>query len=160
MNLTKYIITSPECTDVLPSDISTVVYESKLDVSVKETCFGAIISGEEDAVNSVVREIRSLDPSGIFVKGRGYPPGDSRRCRGSGFGHPNKAIALAFGRRAGGVRPGCCMIECEAKMLPLISRALASQSQVEKADEKSAKPERKLPLEEWKVEEIIKDEFS
>jgi putative methanogenesis marker protein 6 len=128
VKITKYVITSPECTDILPSDVATMIYESKYDVNIKETCFGVIINGEEDVIRSLVEEIRALDPRGIFIKNRGYPPGDPRRCRGTDSSSPNKIVAIASGRRSGSVRPGCYMIEAESRMLPMISRALASQA--------------------------------
>ncbi|MGA9098746.1 MAG: methanogenesis marker protein 6 [Methanotrichaceae archaeon] len=131
MKITKYVITSPECTDILPSDIATMIYESKYDVNIKETCFGVIINGEEDVIELLVEEIRALDPPGIFIKNRGYPPGDPRRCRGTASSSPIKIVSLAFGRRCGSARPGCYMIEAESKILPLISRALASQAKEE-----------------------------
>ena len=145
MRITKYVITSPE-SDILPSDIAMKIYGSKYDVNVKETCFGVIISGEEDVIKSLVEEIRALDPSGIFIKERGFPPGDPRRCRG---------------RRGGGARPGYYMIESEAKMLPLISKALAYQAEGEaEGSEAETKPAKKKPLDTKKLEEIIIDEFS
>ncbi|VVB71854.1 Uncharacterised protein [uncultured archaeon] len=150
--VTKYIITSPECTDILPSDIATMVYDSKCSVNVKETCFGAIINGEEDAIKSLVEEIRGLDPSGIFVKDRCFPPGDRRRCRGPTSVSPNKIVSSAFGRRGGGARTGYIMIEAESKMLPMISRALAATNE-------GAVPAKKKPLMPNKLEEIIKYEF-
>jgi hypothetical protein len=70
VRVTKYVITSPECTDILPSDIVMMIYGSKYDVNVKKTCFGAIIDGKEDVIKSLVEEIRALDPSGIFIKDR------------------------------------------------------------------------------------------
>jgi putative methanogenesis marker protein 6 len=145
VKITKYVITSPE-SDILPSDIAMKIYGSKYDVNVKETCFGVIINGDEDVIKPLVEEIRALDPSGIFIKERGFPPGDPRRCRG---------------RRGGGARPGYYMIESEAKMLPLISKALAYQeegeSDVSEAEKKLAK---KKPVDTKKLEEIIEDEFS
>ena len=146
MRITKYVITSPE-SDILPSDIAMKIYGSKYDVNVKETCFGVIISGEEDVIKSLVEEIRALDPSGIFIKERGFPPGDPRRCRG---------------RRGGGARPGYYMIESESKILPLISKALASQGkdESEAAPKKAAATAKKRPMDEKMLEEIIKDEFS
>ena len=146
MRITKYVITSPE-SDILPSDIAMKIYGSKYDVNVKETCFGVIISGEEDVIKSLVEEIRALDPSGIFIKERGFPPGDPRRCRG---------------RRGGGARPGYYMIESESKILPLISKALASQGKDESggAPKKAAAMAKKRPMDEKMLEEIIKDEFS
>ncbi len=163
-NVTKYVITSPECTDILPSDISTTVYDSGYNVNIKETCFGAIISGEEDEVESLVKDIRALDPSGIFIKNRGFPAGDPRRCRRSGS-RSYRAISLSFGRRAGGVRPGLCMIEAEAKMLPLISRALAFLAKEKSEAPEVAAPKAKKrpldrPLDEKKLKEIISDELS
>ena len=128
MRVTKYVVTSPECTDILPSDVSTMIYESKYGVKVKETCFGVIIDGEEDAIKSLVEEIRALDPSGIFIKDRGFPLGDSRHCRGSVLSPSYKMISSVSGKRSGSVRPGCYMIEAESRMLPLISKALRSQA--------------------------------
>jgi putative methanogenesis marker protein 6 len=138
MRVTKYVITSPE-SDILPSDIAMKIYGSKYDVSVKETCFGVVVNGEEKEIDSLVKEIRAMDPSGIFIKDRGFPPGDPRRCRG---------------RRGGGARPGFYMIESESKMLPMISRALASEA------EAPAVPEKKKPIQIKKLEEIVKEELS
>lgn len=135
MRITKYVITSSE-SDILPSDIAMKIYGSKYDVNVKETCFGVVVDGEEDVINALVAEIRSLDPSGIFIKDRGFPPGDPRRCRG---------------RRGGGARPGFYMIESESKMLPMISRALAATGEV------PAVPAKKKPLMPNKLEDIIKE---
>ncbi|MCJ7445217.1 MAG: methanogenesis marker 6 protein [Methanotrichaceae archaeon] len=140
MRITKYIITSPE-SDILPSDIAMKIYRSKNDVNVKETCFGVIINGEEKALNELLKEIRAMDPNGIFIKDRGFPPGDARRCRG---------------RRGGGARPGFYMIEHESKMLPLISKALAS----EREDMDIVCPPKKRPLDLEKLEAIIKTELS
>lgn len=136
MLVTKYVITSSE-SNILPSDIAMKIYGSKYDVLVKETCFGVIVNGEEDVVNALIREIRSLDPAGIFIKDRGFPPGDPRRCRG---------------RRGGGARPGFYMIESESKMLPMISRALASEG-----EETETIPEKKKPLSIKRLEEIVKE---
>jgi len=136
MLVTKYVITSSE-SNILPSDIAMKIYGSKYDVLVKETCFGVIVNGEEDVVNALTKEIRSLDPAGIFIKDRGFPPGDPRRCRG---------------RRGGGARPGFYMIESESKMLPMISRALASEG-----EETETIPEKKKPLSIKRLDEIVKE---
>jgi putative methanogenesis marker protein 6 len=160
VRVTKYVVTSPECTDILPSDISTMIYDSKYNVNVKETCFGVIINGEEDAIESLVKEIRALDPAGIFIKDRGFPVGDPRRCRRSGS-NSSRVVSLAFGRRAGGARPGYCMIEAESKVLPLISKALASMAKaMPETPEEVAATAKKQPLDEKRLEEIIRDELS
>ncbi|MDD1741873.1 MAG: methanogenesis marker 6 protein [Methanotrichaceae archaeon] len=140
MRLTKYIITSPE-SDIMPSDIAMKIYGSNYDINVKETCFGIIINGEEEAISELLKEIRAMDPNGIFIKDRGFPPGDPRRCRG---------------RRGGGPRPGFYMIEYESKMLPLISKALASEGETKAV----AHPPKKKPLDLEKLEAIITTELS
>ena len=54
------------------------------------------------------------------------------------------------------------MIESESKILPLISKALASQGKDESgvAPKKASATEKKRPMDEKMLEEIIKDEFS
>jgi len=138
MLVTKYVVTSTE-SNILPSDIAMKIYGSKYKVLVKETCFGVIINGEEEVIEALIKEIRALDPAGIFIKDRGFPPGDPRRCRG---------------RRGGGARPGFYMIESESKMLPMISRALAQEGDV------PVIPEKKKPLPLKRLEEIAKEGLS
>ena len=141
MRVTKYILTSSE-SDILPADIALKIYGSRYKVNVKEACFGVIVDGEEEEIDSLVAEIRALDPYGIFIKDRGFPPGDPRRCRG---------------HRGGGPRPGFFMMECEAKTLPLISRALACEARGETMPPAAAE---EMPLKLERLEELIKDEFS
>jgi putative methanogenesis marker protein 6 len=68
-----------------------------------------MVTGPREAVNKVVKEIVDLDKNHIFVKERGFPPGDDRRCRAS---------------RGGGSRPGFYFLKEEAMMLPMIGKAL------------------------------------
>lgn len=138
MLVTKYVITSSE-SDILPSDIAMKIYGSGRKVNVKETCFGVMINGEEDVIAELVKDIRTLDPHGIFIKDRGFPPGDPRRCRG---------------RRGGGARPGFYMIESEAKLLPMITRALAFEGDAREP------PPREKHLHLKRLEEIIKEDLS
>jgi putative methanogenesis marker protein 6 len=140
LKVTKYVITSPE-SEILPSDIAMFIYGSKYDVNVKESCTGVLVNGEEEVIDALIKEIRALDPPGIFIKDRGFPPGDPRRCRG---------------RRGGGPRPGFYMIESESKLLPMISRALAAEGK----GEIQAAPERKKPLGIKRLEEIVKEDLS
>lgn len=144
MRITKYIITSPE-SEVLPSDIAMRIYGSQHDINVKETCFGIIINGEEDEVADLIKEIRAMDPTGIFIKDRGFPPGDLRRCRG---------------HRGGGARPGYYMIESESKLLPLISKALASAEKADPGPKETETIQKKRPISIKKLDEIIKEEIS
>jgi putative methanogenesis marker protein 6 len=93
----------------LPTELALRAYELSTDATVKETCFGLIITGSKKSVNDLIKELRTLDPVGIFVKDRGFPPGDSRRCR---------AV------RGGGPRPGFHQLEKESHVLPNISYGL------------------------------------
>ena len=142
--ITKYVITSPE-SEVLPSDIAMRIYGSQHNIDVKETCFGIIINGEEEEVADLIKEIRAMDPTGIFIKDRGFPPGDLRRCRG---------------HRGGGARPGYYMIESESKLLPLISKALAAEEKAGPGPKETATIQKKRPISIKKLDEIVKEEIS
>jgi len=105
--ITKLVVTSSD--SVLPIDAAMRIYESSTDIVIKETCFGTMVTGPRESVNKVVKEIVDLDKNHIFVKERGFPPGDERRCRAS---------------RGGGSRPGFYFLKEEAMMLPMIGNAL------------------------------------
>jgi putative methanogenesis marker protein 6 len=113
-------------TFTLPSDLVIKIYESKADITVKETCFGLIIEGKRQDVDLVAKEIRNLDPNRIFIKERGVPPGDPHRCRAG---------------RGGGVKPGFHQHEIEFELLPFITEAL---EEIERGEviEKKVKPPR------------------
>ncbi len=105
--ITKVIVISSD--KVLPVDAAMKIYESEFPVTVKETCFGLIVTGPAEDVLMVTEEIRKLDKNHIFVKDRGFPAGDERRCR---------AV------RGGGPRPGFHFLREEVQMLPAIGAAL------------------------------------
>jgi putative methanogenesis marker protein 6 len=104
--VTRYVVV--ESYNVTPSDVAIRAYEIAKGVMVKENCFGLVIMGKEADVDRVITEVRKMDPAHIFVKDRGFPPGDARRCRAS----------------LGGARPGFHGIEFEMGILPYISHAL------------------------------------
>jgi putative methanogenesis marker protein 6 len=126
--ITKMVVLA-ESSPILPSELALRAYELATDAVVKETCFGLIVTGSEQAVNEIVKELRRLDPSGVFVKDRGFPPGDSRRCR---------AV------RGGGPRPGFHQLEWESKILPSISFGLETIE--EPSDHKEREKHEKLKL--------------
>jgi len=105
--LTKLVVISSD--SVLPIDAALKIYESEIEITIKETCFGTMVTGPEDAVNRVVKEVVKLDKNHIFVKERGFPPGDDRRCRAG---------------RGGGPRPGFHFLRNEIGILPIIGKAL------------------------------------
>lgn len=133
--ITKIIVINS--TKVIPSDIVIKLYESKADVMIKETCFGVMVSGERAVVDNLLKEVRRIDPYGIFIKERGFISGEPFRCRAT---------------RRGGARPGFHNLEMEDKLLPHISSALRALEKGEIPDNSSKK--KKLDIE--KLKEIIK----
>jgi putative methanogenesis marker protein 6 len=104
--VTKYVVV--ESFDITPADLGIRAYEISKDVMVKETCFGLVINGKEADVDRVTGELRKIDPDHIFVKDRGFPPGDPRRCRAN----------------LGGARPGYHGMEQEMTVIPYVSLGL------------------------------------
>ncbi|HJJ35656.1 MAG TPA: methanogenesis marker 6 protein [Methanocorpusculum sp.] len=118
--VTKYVfVDSPDTT---PQDIAAAAYEIAQGVMVKETCFGCQITGTPEDVMRIVDHLRTIDPYRIFVKDRGFPPGDSRRCRAN----------------LGGARPGYLGHEFEMKLAPYVSYGLAEVDKMTPAELKKA----------------------
>ncbi len=138
--ITKYIVISSD--KVLPADAAMKIYESEFPVTVKETCFGLIVTGSREDVLAVVEKIRQLDKNHIFVKDRGFPAGDERRCRAS---------------RGGGPRPGFHFLREEVEMLPAIGAAL---DELETNKSLKKKPKEKSRLKVSDLEKIIEAELS
>ncbi len=104
--VTKYVfVESPATT---PADLALRAYEASEGVMIKETCFGLQVTGGPEEVDRLIRQIRAFDPNHIFVKDRGFPPGDPRRCRAN----------------LGGARPGYFGHEFEFPILRFISHGL------------------------------------
>ncbi|OPY37440.1 MAG: hypothetical protein A4E35_01356 [Methanoregula sp. PtaU1.Bin051] len=104
--VTRYVVV--ESLTITPSELAIRAYEISQGVMIKETCFGLAINGEEQAVDSLIAKLRTMEPDHIFVKDRGFLPGDPRRCRAN----------------HGGARPGFHGIEFETAVLPYISHGL------------------------------------
>lgn len=127
--VTKYVfVDSPDTT---PQDVATAAYEIAQGVMVKETCFGCQITGTPEDVGRIVDHLRSIDPYRIFVKDRGFPPGDARRCRAN----------------LGGARPGYLGHEFEMKLARYISYGLAEVDKMSEAELTEAAG-KTLPVEE------------
>jgi putative methanogenesis marker protein 6 len=106
-SVTKYIVI--ESPSVTPAELAIRAYEISQGVMIKETCFGLAINGEEPVVDALIQKLRAFDPDHIFVKDRGFVPGDPRRCRAN----------------LGGARPGFHGIEYETTILPYVSHGLS-----------------------------------
>ena len=105
-SVTKYVVV--ESFDVTPADLAARAYEISRGAMIKETCFGLVINGQEEEVDRIIAELRSVDPDHIFIKDRGFPPGDTRRCRAN----------------LGGARPGYHGLEYEMTIIPYVSHGL------------------------------------
>jgi putative methanogenesis marker protein 6 len=105
--VTRYVVV--ESPTLTPAELAIRAYEISQGVMIKETCFGLVINGDEEVVDQLVKKLRAVDPDHIFVKDRGFVPGDPRRCRAN----------------LGGARPGFHGIEFETTVLPYVSSGLA-----------------------------------
>jgi len=104
--VTKYVFV--ESPDMTPSDLAIRAYEISKGVMIKETCFGLQITGSSEEVDQIIARLREFDPSHIFVKDRGFPPGDPRRCRAN----------------LGGARPGYYGHEFEISLIRHVSKGI------------------------------------
>lgn len=118
-SVTKYVVV--ESFEITPADLAIRGYEISDGAMIKETCFGLVVNGKEEAVNRIVTELRKMDPDHIFVKDRGFPPGDSRRCRAN----------------LGSARPGYHGMEYEMTVIPYVSHGL---EELKKRDEATVPP--------------------
>lgn len=104
--VTKYVFV--ESPDMTPSDLAIRAYEISKGVMIKETCFGLQITGSEEEVDQIIARLREFDSPHIFVKDRGFPPGDPRRCRAN----------------LGGARPGYFGHEFEISLIRHVSKGI------------------------------------
>ena len=72
---TRMIILSSKA-NVSESEVVNFLHMLNLPITIKWTCYGAMISGKDEYVREAIRELRKLDPYGIFTKERGFAPGD------------------------------------------------------------------------------------
>ena len=138
--VTKYVfVESPHMT---PGELALRAYEVSFGVLIKETCFGLQVTGEPEAVDRLIAEIRSFDPSHIFIKDRGFPPGDPRRCRAN----------------LGGARPGYLGHEREFRLLHYITHGLKALEQGGEMPETAPSPGKKPGLDIRRLQELIDEE--
>lgn len=104
--VTKYVFVDSPLTT--PEELVLKAYEISKGVMIKETCFGLQVTGTPQDVKAFIDRIRTVDPSHIFVKDRGFPPGDPRRCRAN----------------LGGARPGYHGHEFELSLIKFVAHGL------------------------------------
>jgi putative methanogenesis marker protein 6 len=111
--VTRMIVLGPKA-QLSQSELVGKLHMLELPMTIKSTCYGAVIHGEETNVMDAVNRIRKLDPSHIFTKDRGFPPGDPRRCRA----------------KRGAAREGFHQLEKEYELLEYVCDALENPEKV------------------------------
>lgn len=111
--VTRMIVLGPKA-QLSQSELVGKLHMLELPLTIKSTCYGAVIHGEEKDVMDAVNQIRKLDPSNIFTKDRGFPPGDPRRCRA----------------KRGAAREGFHQLEKEYELLEYVCDALENPKKV------------------------------
>lgn len=122
--VTRMIILGPSA-NISQTELVRKLHMMELPITIKSTCYGAVVNGEESVVNKAVEQARNLDYCNIFTKDRGFPPGDPRRCRA----------------KRGGAREGFHQLEKEFELLGYVSEAL------EKPRKVSLEKPKKVPVE-------------
>ncbi len=112
-DVTRMIILGPSA-QVSPTELVQKLHMLELPLTIKSTCYGAIIHGQEQVVKDAMERIRKLDPYNIFTKDRGFPPGDPRRCRA----------------KRGAAREGFHQLEKEFELLDCVREALENPREV------------------------------
>lgn len=131
---TRMIILGPGAT-ISQSELVQNLHMLELPLTIKATCYGAMVYGDREVVDNAVDKARTLDPYNIFTKDRGFPPGDPRRCRG----------------HRGAAREGYHQLEKEFKLLGYVGEALKKPQKV------SIKEPEKVSVDDFK--EIVKKSY-
>jgi putative methanogenesis marker protein 6 len=132
---TRMIVIAPT-SDITPDRVVRFVHSLGRPLTIKETCYGAMIEGSKENVRAALKEVRKLDPNRIYSKIRGFPIGDTRRCRAH---H--------------GSRPGFTQLEKEWKDLSLVEKGLSAVERGEKARE----PKQKRRISVKKLKDIVEE---
>lgn len=111
--VTRMIILGPSA-QISSQELVQKLHMLELPLTIKSTCYGAIIHGDERDVKDAMEKIRRLDPYNIFTKDRGFPPGDPRRCRA----------------KRGAAREGFHQLEKEFELLDCVREALEKPRKV------------------------------
>lgn len=122
--VTRMIILGPN-SEINQAELVQKLHMLELPLTIKSTCYGAIIHGDEDTVMDAVDKIRRLDPYNIFTKDRGFPPGDPRRCRA----------------KRGAAREGFHQLEKEYELLDCLREALENPKEVHVKKPKKIEPD-------------------
>lgn len=112
--INRMVVLGPGCF-ISTKELVTEIQMLELPINVRLTCYGAHINGKEEYVIEAAKKARELDPYHIFIKTRGFPVGDPRRCRA----------------KRKGAREGFHQLQAEYELLPHISYALQHLKRVD-----------------------------
>ena len=121
---TRMIVLGPSA-QINQNELVQRLHMLELPLTIKSTCYGAIIHGDDEIVKEAVTRIRELDPCNIFTKDRGFPPGDPRRCRA----------------KRGAAREGFHQLEKEYELLDCLREALENPREVHVERPKKISPD-------------------
>ena len=94
--ITRMIIIAPGA-HVSESEIVNELHMLDLPLTIKNTCYGSMVSGKTKDVFEAIREIRKLDPNHIFTKERGFAPGDrTKKSKFSSYSSPFLVLTFTF----------------------------------------------------------------
>ena len=122
--VTRMIVLGPKA-QLSQSELVGKLHMLELPLTIKSTCYGAVVHGEKEDVMEAVNQIRKLDPSNIFTKDRGFPPGDPRRCRA----------------KRGAAREGFHQLEKEYELLEYVCDALENPEKVSLEEPEKVTPD-------------------
>lgn len=131
-SMTRMIILGPKA-NISETELAHRLQILELPLTIKSTCYGALVYGKKEDVMTAIKAIREVDPYNVFTKERGFPPGDPRRCQG----------------HRGGPREGFHQLEKEFEILGYVGECLENPKKV------SLEKKKKVPFEEFK--EILKE---
>ncbi|MGZ7118772.1 MAG: DUF2102 domain-containing protein, partial [Methanobacterium sp.] len=64
--VTRMIILGPS-SQINQAELVQKLHMMELPLTIKSTCYGAVVHGPEDVVMNVIEQIRELDPCNIFT---------------------------------------------------------------------------------------------
>ncbi|MBM4241378.1 MAG: methanogenesis marker 6 protein [Euryarchaeota archaeon] len=111
--ITRMLVLGPSA-NISTSELVQRLHMMEIPIIIKSTCYGAIVHGDKKDVEDSIERARKLDPYNIFIKDRGFPPGDPRRCRG----------------HRGAAREGFHQLEREFRLLDFVGEALKQPQKV------------------------------
>lgn len=101
MEETWMIFLLPE-TGLETKKLTGMANEARL--KTKETCFGALVEGEKEAVKEFLEGLKLRHPKALYIKRRGFSIDDTGICAGTFGWKPDEGLPPWLTRYAGQIR--------------------------------------------------------